>query len=213
MTLDQEIQEFMHSQSIQKIVGFSGGADDNEEHLRYHVRNAMNLFANEPVAVLTGGTKYGMPLVAFEEAKIAGLPTIGVMPSRAIEKGQDIPGLDFKVIVPPRCGISEFGDESEVFAKVADGIIYLGGMYGTLIEYAHVMKINQGRVKKGGKIIYVAPIQGFGGVSEFAMNLPMPEEFQKCLPENKLRSGEEAARYLLNRLFPEKTINSTTEFT
>ena len=209
MSLDQEISEFTASRSIQKIIGFSGGSDDNEEMLRYQVRNAMNFLVNKPIAILSGGTKYGMPRIACEEAKRLNLPTIGVMPSRAVEKKQDILDLDFRIIVPPRCGNSEFGDESEVFAKIADGIIYLGGMYGTLIEYAHVMKINQGRVKKGGKIVYVAPIQGFGGVSEFAMTLPMPEEFKKCLPENPVHSGEDAASYLLQMLFPEdKSINT-----
>ena len=198
MTLDKQVKEFVKARGIQKIVGFSGGINDLGIEISKIIFEAIEVFAKYPVAVLSGGTGFSVPLYAVNFAKRFSIPTIGIMPVKGEKYA--IPSLDLKLVIEPRYLESEWGDESEIFAKLADGTIYVGGMYGTLIEYAHVMKINQDRIKKNQEPIYVALIQNTGSILE-PIHALSDKVMSQCFPEKPVYTGKDAAEFIIKKLF------------
>jgi len=207
MTNIQEyIPEFLGNlerQGIKKIIAFSGGADDNlESKVLGVVEQSMDVLSKYPVAILTGGTKWGLPKYASRIAKNKSIPTIGVYPNRG-KKYALAEELDFTVEVDPRYGSSEWGDESEIFAKLVNGIEVIGGGFGTLIEFAHVMKSNEAKIKSGVSPVYIAPVRfaEMSSVADVAYNFCRKPELSICLPEKEIVSdGIEAANFLVDKL-------------
>src|SRR5207247_182413 len=110
-------------------------------------KDVTNYFADYRIALLCGGTKFGVPAAAAEYAKEAGIPTIGVYPTVGTKHALPGDRLDLSICVPPAVGESDWGDESPVFAKLLDGVIVYGGGAGTLIEAAHILKCNESLIK------------------------------------------------------------------
>lgn len=219
-----QFEHFKHEHGILFVLAFSGGADDNHPVLRYIqdngtedcktlasqandvliqqiVSDTLNPLPRSHIAILTGGTKWGVPRIAAQTAKELGFKTVGVAPLRAHEKGYtlDESVLDLLVVVPPIIGESRWGDEASVYIKMLDAVIVIGGRSGTLVEVAHLLKRNE---DKKAPTKYIVPISGTGGTADVIPHFPgKPETMQKCLPSRLITNGEEAARFLKEELF------------
>jgi predicted Rossmann-fold nucleotide-binding protein len=199
------IIDFLGERKVQKVVGISGGAEGNDEaRVKALLEQSMAQYAGKPIAILTGGTKWGVPKYATDLAKDANLPVIGVLPERGTKYKLD--NLDYEVVVPSRLGDSEYGDESEVFVKLINGLQIIGGGAGTLVEFAHAMKINDRRIKDGKDLIVIAPVSGFGGTAEDIYSMAATRDIcRKYTGEfiagtsltPKIFHGANAANYLL----------------
>ncbi len=207
--MDAKVKRFMEENSLKKIISFSGGSDDQGDIVDKVIEESIIILKDYPVAVLTGGTRWGIPKKATEIAKDYGMKTIGVMPQRG-EKNA-CAGLDLQLVIDPRYGGSEYGDESEVFAKLSDAVEIIGGSMGTAIEFFHIMKINDRRLDPkylgkamedpdGERPIVVAPISGIKGFSSDIYCLTLSERLKSVIPGRALVDGSSAAKYILSGL-------------
>ncbi len=194
--------DFLKSMGIERVVAFSGGSDENEGSVKIFLEQSMDVLKDFPVAVLTGGTNWGIPKYATLAAGERGIKTIGVMPEYAVRKGYSLGDkLDFEFVAKSRMRNSEFGDESEVFAKLADGMIVIGGFLGTAVEFYHVMKMNERKIKYGETPTYISPVKGFGGFSESILKICLPKRVkEECLPSELLENGADAVKFLTEKM-------------
>lgn len=202
--MNNEVLNFFNKNNIEAVIAISGGADENKEKVNRILEDSMVYYSKYPIAILTGGTKWGIPNYASELAKDYNIKTIGVMPQRG-EK-YSLNSLDLKLVSGTEYGISEYGDESSIFAKIADGVEIIGGSAGTGVEFFHVMKIND-RIKKylsedktKEKIKPVAPVVGVGGFAEEIYKLEVAKKNPEAIPFDKIYEGGDAAKYILNKL-------------
>src|SRR6056297_1367011 len=146
------ISDFMKEHGLHKIIAFSGGSDSEisgiakddpiqnqyKEFTRAHeervIGDAVQKLKNYRIAILTGGTEWGVPKTAATKAKEHGMKTIGIFPlaGKKYTLPEDI--LDISLCVEPFVGESRWGDESPIFTNLLDGVIVYGGGAGTLIE-------------------------------------------------------------------------------
>ena len=203
--LNEQVQEILinlERQGVKKIIAFSGGADESLENKVLKVtEQSMHEFKQYPIAILTGGTKWGLPKYASELAKKNGIPLIGVYPARG--KKHSFDHLDYAVEVEPRYGTSEWGDESEIFAKLVNGVEVIGGGFGTLIEFAHLMKSNERKIKDKVDPAYIAPVRfpEMNSVADVAYTFCRKPELAVCFPNKEIiANGEEAAKFLIEKL-------------
>lgn len=197
--IGHQVENFKRKRGVKFVIAFSGGSEEKSERAERLVKEMVGELAFFPVAILTGGTKWGIPKVAAEAARAYGLPVIGVLPERGLKHALE--GLDLRLTIPPRLGQSAWGDESEVFAKLSDAVIMISGAFGTQVEYAHIMKMNEARLKDGAAPVYVIPFFGLGGWSETVYNLNLPEAIRACFPSGKILAGEDAVAFIKARLF------------
>lgn len=213
--IGQAISDFRKRYGIHHVIAFSGGAStdlpgiSNEDplHQQYEkvqkereqriVRSALNILRHYRIAVLTGGTRFGFPKTAIEVAQEMGLKTIGVFPKTAEDKKYVLQGLDLPVCIHPHCGESTWGEESGVFCKLLDAVIVCGGGAGTLIEVAHLLKMNEGLLKYEHPVKVIIPIHGTGGVADGLPFVWGKQEIKiACMPQKLILSGMDAARYI-----------------
>jgi len=216
---DHRIREFKKEHGIQKIIAFSGGTSDEIDGIPKDdpIQEKYKIFINElqekilgecigllrgyQIAVLTGGTKFGVPKTATEIAKKYGLKTIGVYPLIGKKHVLDSGFLDLDICIEPSFGESQWGDESPIFAQLLDGVVVYGGGAGTLIECAHILKMNENLKKKGIPMKYIVPISGTGGVADGLHFIwSKPEVRSMCIPQVLVLNGLEAAGILRKQL-------------
>lgn len=200
--IEKSYKELLEENGIKKVIGISGGSDNKTKEVEDIIKESMDVYKDYPVAILTGGTKWGVPKTASTIAKDYGLKTIGVYPARGEKYALDDSLIDLKIKVEPRMKNSEWGDESEIFSKLVDGVEIIGGSNGTMIEYSHIMKANEGKIKKSKEPVYIAPVSGLGGFSQMIYLLPKNENLEKCLPNYEIIFGNIAANFLVEKLFP-----------
>jgi len=215
----KHIKEFMTLHGLHKIIGFSGGSDDrlpgispeDELHQQFKVfrssfdrrivRDALSVLRGHRVAILTGGTKWGVPETACTMAKEMGFRTIGVFPKAGRKYAMDDSLLDLAICVDPLMGESRWGDECPVWVSLCDGIIVIGGGAGTLTECAHIQKINEALVKYNRMPKYIVPIHGTGGVAEQLSQIwAKPEIKAVSMPADRVHNGADAANILIDCL-------------
>jgi len=152
------------------------------------------------VAILTGWTKWDVPKIAVEEANKYHIPTIWVLPERGKKYSLE-EKLNLEIIISPIYQESQFGDESSIFSKLADAIIVLWGWAGTLIEIAHVLKINEARLKYWERIKYIVPIAGIPWLSERLNYIPMSKEIRDLVfPKIEIRHVTHAFDWLRKKI-------------
>ena len=202
---NQKVQEYLESlrrQGIEKIIAFSGGADEAfEGRVRKVVEQSMHEFRGLPIAVLTGGTKWGLPKYASEVARNYSFPVIGIYPQRGLKHA--IANLDFAIEVSPRYAGSEWGDESELYAKLANGVEIIGGGAGTLIELAHVLKMNEARKKDNKGPVYISPVrlEGVRTTADIAYDFSLKASPGEIFPLVELiEDVVNAAKFLIEKL-------------
>ena len=189
----------LESKGISKIIAFSGGSESGE-YVQSIARESIDVMKEHNIAILTGGTTWGLPNAVTKYAQKLSISVIGVYPSRG--KKHTSSHLDFALEVPPKYSESEWGDDSEVFAKLIHGVEIIGGGMGTMIEFAHIMKINETRIKYGTSPIYVAPVRtGERVFSDVLHHLPIKHEVKMaCMPTLPFTEGKSAANYLLEKV-------------
>lgn len=198
-----EILRQLRDQGIEKIIAFSGSVPSSEFENRAErvVAESFEVFSGLPIAIQTGGTNFDVQKYASQRAKAMGMPLIGIYPARGAK--YLLKNLDFAVQVEPRYGESEWGDDTEVFAKLPHGVELIGGSLGTLIEFAHIMKINNGRVRQGNSPIYIAPVKlnGTRLVADVAYEFPLKQELKDLMPQDFItEDGRAAAEFLVEKL-------------
>lgn len=219
--IDQAIDDFKKHHGLHHVIAFSGGAStdlpgvssNDPLHTQYAsmqkereqriVRDALNILRHYRIAVLTGGTRFGFPKVATGVAKEMELKTIGVFPkaANAPDKKYVLEDLDLAVCVNPHYGNSAWGDESSVFCKLLDAVIVCGGGAGTLIEAAHLLKMNESLLKYEQPVKVIIPIHGTGGVADGLPFVWGKQEIKiACMPQSPVLSGKDAAMYILEHL-------------
>ncbi|HBI33613.1 MAG TPA: hypothetical protein DEA43_00645 [Candidatus Moranbacteria bacterium] len=220
------VREFMKQNGLHKIIAFSGGSDaeisgmpkDDPVQLQYKafarnleeriIGDAVKKLRNYQIAILTGGTSWGVPNTATLKAKEYGMKTIGVFPLAGKKHVLPEDILDIALCIEPLVGESRWGDESPIFTSLLDGVIVYGGGAGTLIECAHILKMNEAIIKNGEPVKYIVPIAGTGGVAD---GLPFvwgkAEVKSLCMPFRKITSGIEAVDILCEQLNLDDFIN------
>lgn len=209
---------FMQYHGLHKIVAFSGGSDvslegvEDEELQKNYLRveekkvediidQAIRKFQGCKIAILSGGTKWGVPKTAILKARKYNLKTIGIYPETGEKHalGEDL--LDLSICVKPIIGKSYWGDESHIFAKLLDGVIVYGGGAGTLVEMSHLLKMNEVTIKNGTLLKYIVPISGTGGVADSISFLwGKVESRDKSMPTKRIFRGIDAADFLIKKL-------------
>lgn len=213
------VAEFRREHGVHRIIGISGGSDDkyaglaDDDPLQASLVSARDAFhhrlmddALKPlrgyrIAILTGGTKGGVPNTALKIARQHGFLTIGVLP-RAGERhalsGEDV---DLQIVVEPLIGDGNWGDEGAVWTSLIDGLIVIGGAAGTLTELAHIMKINESLCKSGKRPKFMVPMHGTGGVADQLHQLwAKPAIRDKSMPRDRVHTGAQAAKLLIEAL-------------
>lgn len=123
----------------------TGLKESSDDYVATIIRGVLSkLSESYRIAVLTGGTKWGVPRIATQIARELGFPTIGVYPLTAKGKHAMAPEmLDLAICVHPGYGKSAWGDESHIFTKLLDAAVVIGGNAGTMVEVTHVLKQNE----------------------------------------------------------------------
>jgi predicted Rossmann-fold nucleotide-binding protein len=200
---EKQVRAFMESHGLHKVIGFSGGSDDqlqgvpkdDDLQLKYvdfrntfHDRlisDALKPLRGYRIAILTGGTKGGIPELATRKAKEYGFKTIGVFPRKGKEYALDSSVLDLSICVDPMIGESRWGDEGATWTSLVDGMIVIGGKAGTLTECAHIQKINEALIKNDKTPKYIVAIYGTGGIADQLPYLwSKPHVRNVCMPMN-----------------------------
>ena len=187
---------------IEKIVALSGSVPvERELDSRKIVRESFEVYKNFKVAIQTGGTNFDIQKYSAEFAKQFGIPLIGIYPSKG-EKYK-LQGLDFALEVKPRFGSSEWGDDSEIFAKLPNGVEMIGGSIGTLIEFGHIMKINDDREKQKKKPVYIAPVlvPNSNLFTNHIFNLPLKDSQKEFMGWGPFFEGRTAAEFLIKKMY------------
>ena len=213
------IATFRREHRVHRIIGVSGGADDKHAGIpdddplqtrfvefrdafqRRLMDDLLKPLRGYRVAILTGGTKWGIPATAMEVARHHGFRTIGVLPKAGEHHALDDGTVDLQVVVEPMIGEGHWGDEGAVWTSLIDGLVVIGGAAGTLTEVAHLMKLNEGLAKRGERPKFVVPIHGTGGVAEQLHQLwAKPVIRDKSMPRDRVHTGAHAAKLLIEAL-------------
>jgi len=153
------------------------------------------------VAVLTWGTSWDIPQIATRLARKYNIPTIWVLPEKAKKNSLWKELLNAEILIPPIYWDSHYWDESSVFAKLADWMFVIWGWSWTLVEFAHVMKINEKLedIKQDVKIII--PIDWVPGVSDKLQYIPWkPKVKELTFPNKNITDPKEAFEILRKKL-------------
>ncbi len=184
-----EVDEFLNRPEVDNAIWFIGGADCSETDVGEIVDGAMQQFEEENIGVVTGGTEGGLPEIAARRAKEYGLPTLGIYPERG-EKYLLEEVNDHGAMVSPAYGESTWGDESEIGAKIVDGVMVFGGSEGTMAEYSLSQKDDSA---------YAVAIEGTGGLADDLQDMSIYSE-SDYTPDSDIQNGREAAKFILNNL-------------
>jgi len=195
--------EELHKEGIQKIIAFSGGSESGESAEKV-AEESLNFLKDYPIAIVNGGTAWGLSKYITDLAKKWNIPVIGIYPTRGTKYA--IKNIDFAIEVEPIFGESEWGDATEIFTKLPHGVEVIEGGLGTAIEFAYFMKINEGRVHYHKEPIYLVPIRSaplpdLSNVSNLAHFFPVKQEVIKAsMPDFDVYNGRNAAEYLVKKL-------------
>jgi len=198
----EDMRRQLKRNGIKKIIAISGSvpSSDYESWAERQVAESFEVLQDLPIAIQTGGTEFDIQKYAAERARKLGMPLIGVFP----QKGNKyrMKGLDFAIQVDPRLDESQWGDDSEVFTKIPNGVEMIAGGVGTLIELGHFMAINKDRIKKRKRPIYIAPVMLAEEVTtaNYASNFPTEARFRRSFPDYAIYSGAIAADFLVRKL-------------
>lgn len=213
------IESFIKNHGIHKVIAISGGSDavlngvpeddplqaQYQEFTRSFEERIIDQFIGKLrgylIAILTGGTKWGVPKTATIIAKKYGIKTIGIYPlvGKKYALGDNL--LDLSICVEPQYGASRWGDESPIFTNLLDSTIVFSGSAGTLVECAHILKINEDLRKKNQPLKYIVPISGTGGVADgLSFIWAKPEIRSECMPNFRVQNGFQAADIIREKL-------------
>jgi hypothetical protein len=149
------------------------------------VDNIMKRLRDYNVAILTWWTNWDIPKIAASLARKYNLPTIWVLPKRWKKNSMWKEFLNAEIVVPPIYWDSHYWDESSIFAKLSDWVFMIGWWAWTLVEFSHVMKINEALHKNNMKIKKIIPITWIPWVAEATNYIPWNQEIKNLTFPNK----------------------------
>lgn len=211
------VEAFLTHYGLHRVVAFSGGAEVDfpgaspeladllgraaEARQREVIGEVLCFLQGQRVAILSGGTRWGVPATALTLAKDYGFKTIGVYPEAGSRHALPTALVDLSIRVGSHVFDSCWGDESPLFCRLLDGVVVYGGGAGTAVEMAHLLKINEARVKRGLRPKFIVPVWGSGGTADALPYMPAkPAVRARCLPQTQITSGREAAALLQEHL-------------
>lgn len=226
---EDNVRHFLEANSLRYVLALIGDSDSQGEAVVRNRQILEEFFDYLPdrslYAIQTGGTEGGLPQYGLELAKEFDLPTIGVYPAAASKYALHEPEhtpADLVVETPDIIyGKTTFGSETPVFVNLLDAALVLGGGYGTRTEASTILKVNKGRVRDirsvakkqasgelvdAAKIaslrrpIYLCPIEGTGKTAEELTSSAPLEDIGDSMPNPAVRTGEDAARFISDRL-------------
>ncbi|MDP3882344.1 MAG: hypothetical protein Q8Q31_05700 [Nanoarchaeota archaeon] len=195
--------EALSRQRVEKIIAFSGGSECNGS-AEVLAEESLALLKDYRIAIVNGGTAWGLSKYTTQSARRLGIPVIGVYPTRG--ERYAIKDLDFALEVEPRFGDSEWGDATEIFSKLVHGAEVIEGGLCTAVEFAYLMKVNVGRISHNQEPVYVVPIMSesnprLNTVANMAHLFPIKKEVAvACMPDFEVYNGRAAAEYLVRKL-------------
>ncbi len=201
--IERMVTDLRATRGLRALIALSGTADSNKE-AEQATQDVIDVLSGRPVGIITSGTRTGVPGRTIRYAIQMGLPVVRVYPEYARARGhlQEV-GADLEISVPPRTGSSVWGDESELFVKLADGIIFIGGGSGTLLEIAFWAKYSKTLVGRKSPPIPAVPLALGEGWSDWLcrQGLQRFDPFVSlAVPERPIASGREAGEWMLERL-------------
>lgn len=160
-------QEFL----VTYVIAVLGGAkQDNLIYAHAALSELMRGLRGTTAAVLTGGTKGGIPELAITLARENDLPTLAVRPPSGAKYALD--KVDLVIQTPlPSVGSGTFATETPTLTRLPDYAIVFGGGDGTAAEVTTIGKFNSKRVKDGQEPVRVLPIEHSGGVASVLQEL------------------------------------------
>ncbi len=165
------------------------------------VRDIISRLRDYDVAILTWWTKWDIPDIATKIAREYNLPTIWVLPKRWEQKSNWKELLNIEIIVDSPYWESQFWDESSIFAKLSDWMFVIWWWAGTLIEFSHIMKMNESLKKYNWYVKKIVPINWIWWLSEVIHHIPWNDEIKKLsLPKTTIFNWEDAFEWLKNEL-------------
>lgn len=216
--INKAIRNWKKKKGIEVLVSFWGGTDTKLEGVESDeiqdnysnilntiqatiIKDAVRILSDYRIGIVSGGTSWGVPRVAIEEAKKYQMATIGIYPSCGNKYALADDLLDMKVQVNSYYGNSRWGDESVFMTKMTDAAIIIGGSAGTLVECAHVLKANEAIIKQKGRPKILIPIAKTGGVADGIHFLYGKQHVKAItLPKNEIYSGRDAAKIIIDKL-------------
>ncbi len=216
--IDSWVQEWMQREWVGKIIAISGWSsaekmewadpdivkqynDSIAAYVNAIIEGTLKRLQDYRVAILTWGTEWWVPEDAIRIAKDYGFPTIGVYPARGAKSALSDALINCAIEVKSIFWESRWGDETPVFAKLADASVVLGGGAWTLIEVAHALKINEGLISKWLRPKYIIPVTWLPGMSSLIQLLPAKKDVKKfTFPEHEIKTGQQVADFLERKL-------------
>lgn len=210
MQIQNAIAEFKQKFAVSYIVSISGSADKKyeklaEDEITCLVKGLKK--SNSKFAVLSGGTKTGVPEIATQVARKNDIPTIGVFPPKARSSGDvlyDILDLPIETLAPS-IGKPGFGTETPSFAQLPDYAVFIGGGLGTAMEACMMLKLNKSRIEKHEVPIFICPIGSDRATELIPLLASLEPILASCLAINLL-SGSDAAEYIKGKELKKKVV-------
>ena len=196
------LEQFKLRFGVNSVIALSGGADVMGDEATRELFSEVLLATRElSPAVLTGGTKGGIPELGLRVARDLGIPTIGVFPQKG-RKNALFELIDLPIeTMPPNLGSPTYGTETPTFATIPDVTIIIGGSFGTLTEISTMLKFNGKKIEDHENPIYLCPVEGSGGVADMIRQLvELKPGAEVCLPTTPVRTGEEIASFMRQHL-------------
>lgn len=202
LSTEQQLAEFKKKFGVNIVVSLCGGSDvlEDEKAAELFSNILQNIKELRP-AVLTGGTKGGIPELGLRVAKQLEIPTIGVFPPRGRKNALfDLIDLPIESIAP-NLGSPTYGTETPVFAQIPDVAVVVGGGFGTLIEVSTMLKLNTKKIDDKQNPIYICPVSESGGVADMIPSLvELKPAVAVSIPQTPLKTGEGIASFIKQHL-------------
>lgn len=161
------------------------------------INDIMKRLKDYNIAILTWWTSWDVPKIATKLAREYNLPTIWVLPERWKKSSMWKEYLNAEIVVPPIFWESHYWDESSIYAKLLDWAFMVWWWAGTLIEFAHIMKINEWLNKYNKKLKKIVPITWIPWVAEAVSYIPWNEEIKSLtFPNRNIIEPKEAFEIL-----------------
>ena len=172
-----------------------------DERVQGSIREMLGLFRDHGIAVVTAGTNSGVPAAASSMAAELGLTLVHFHPVIAHRYLNADAQPDLEVCVLPRTSEnSSWGDDSADLLSLVDAVVFIGGGYGTLIELAHVLKLNEAKIRRGERPIFMVSLHDFGGFGDRLYDFATPNVREECMPHERIFLGRDAAKFILRSL-------------
>ncbi len=165
------------------------------------ISEIMSRLRDYDIAIITWWTKWDIPKIATEIARDNNIPTIWIYPRRWEKYSVWKELLNIEIVVDPFYWESHFWDESHLFSKLADAMFVLWWWAWTLIEFAHIMKMNEALKKYHWYVKKIVPISWIPWISDAVHYIPWNDDIKRLtFPNFTINSWKEAFEWMRKEL-------------